>query len=112
MIYAIAVILYLWLFWYAYILVMGLYRAKLQGRLFGVVQVLALPAIVIGYAMDILTQYTLATVFFFDLPAKGEHLVTARLQRYIARDNGWRAVKAQWICNHLLDVFDPTGNHC
>ena len=107
-----AVILYLWLFWYAYIIVMGMYRAQLQGRLKGVVFALALPAVIIGYAMDIITQYTLATLIFLDLPESNEHLVTDRLNRYIADGTGWRATVANWVCTHLLDVFDPSGNHC
>lgn len=112
MIYAAAVLLYLVLFWYAYILVMGLYRAHLAGRLKGLPFALATPALVIGYVMDIVAQYTIAVVFFADLPARREYLVTERLKRYIAHGQGWRAQKAEWICTHLLDVFDPTGNHC
>lgn len=102
---------YLWAFWLAYILVMGLYRAHLNGRLTTLTYSLAMPVLVIGYVMDVIAQYTFATVFFLDLPARGEHLVTDRLKRYSA-GSGWRKSKADWICTNLLDVFDPTGNHC
>jgi len=106
------IVLYLWAFWYAYILVMGVYRAHLAGRLTKFTLALAMPAVIVGYAMDILCQYTVATLVFLDLPAKDEHLVTTRLQRYIADGIGWRAKAATWVCDHLLDVFDPKGNHC
>jgi hypothetical protein len=112
MIYAALSILYLWAFWYVYILVMGVYRAHMAGRLTKLTLLLAMPAVVFGYLMDIVAQYTLATVFFLDLPSQGEHLVTDRLKRYIAQGTGWRSAKAKWICDHMLDVFDPTGEHC
>ena len=112
MIYAVAVLLYLWAFWLIYVLVMGLYRAHLADRLKGLSLVLAMPVVVLGYLMDILAQYTIAVVFFLDLPARHEYLVTDRLKRYMTHGKGWRAKKAEWICTHLLDVFDPTGKHC
>ena len=112
MIYVLLSALYLWAFWYAYILVMGVYRAHLAGRLTKLTFALAMPAVVVGYAMDILCQYTVATLVFLDLPASNEHLVTDRLQRYVADGIGWRSQLSDWICSNLLDVFDPKGNHC
>jgi hypothetical protein len=105
-----AVALFLWVFWYAYILVMGLYRAHLAGRLTRFTYALALPALLVGYAMDVLANLTIASIVFLEPPR--EWLVTDRLKRHIARGTGWRAVKAEWICTHLLDVFDPRGDHC
>ena len=103
-------VLFLWMFWYAYIVVMGLFRAHLLGRLKGFVFVLALPAIVIGYLMDVLANLLVATVIFLELPR--EWLVTDRLKRHIDGYPGWRQTLATWVCDHLLDVFDPSGNHC
>jgi hypothetical protein len=105
-----ATILFLWVFWYAYILVMGLYRAHLAKRLTPFTYALALPALLVGYAMDVLANLTIASVVFLEPPR--EWLVTSRLQRYIAHGTGWRAAKARWICDNLLDVFDPSGEHC
>jgi hypothetical protein len=102
--------LFLWAFWYVYIVVMGLFRAHLQGRLKGFVFVLALPAIIVGYLMDVLANLTVASVVFLEPPR--EWLVTDRLSRYIAGYPGWRQKLAAWICDHLLDVFDPSGDHC
>ena len=111
MTYALAAFLFLWGFWALYILVMGIYRAHLSGRLSKVGYVLGLPLVVLGYAVDILAQYTIATAYFMDWPRRGEWLVTDRLIRY-SGGTGWRKAKADWICTHLLDVFDPSGNHC
>jgi hypothetical protein len=112
MTYLIGTLLFLWAFWYFYLIVMGLYRAKLDNRLSTPAKVLGFPALAIGYVMDVIAQYTLASLFFRELPRKGEHLVTSRLQRYLAYPHGIRYQKAKWICEHLLDPFDPTGKHC
>lgn len=112
MTYLIGALLFLWVFWYIYLIVMGLYRAKLDGRLTWPVKILGAPALLVGYIVDIIAQYTIATIVFRDWPAKGEHLVTDRLQRYMANPGGIRYRKAKWICEHLLDPFDPTGRHC
>jgi hypothetical protein len=103
---------FLWAFWGMYVLVMGIYRAHLSHRLKGLVLVLSLPFVAIGYLMDVLAQYTIASLVFLDLPRRGEHLVTSRLIRYLKRDCGWRYYLAKWLCDHLLDVFDPSGEHC
>lgn len=101
--------LYLWLFWYAYIVVMGLYRAHLAGRLKGAALVLGGPAILVGLLMDVAANALLSFVF---LDPPREWLLTTRFKRYIRSRAGWRADVAQWVCDNLLDVFDPTGEHC
>ena len=103
---------FLWAFWSMYVLVMGIYRAHLSKRLSRAAYVLGLPWVIVGYAVDILAQFTVAVLFFLDPPRRGEWLVTSRLQRYIAHGTGWRFWLAKYICDHLLDVFDPSGNHC
>jgi hypothetical protein len=111
MLYALVLLLaYLWLLWGVYVLVMGLYRAHLQERLTNVTLVLGLPFIVLGYLMDILANIFIATIVFVELPK--EWLVTTRLIRHQNESWGWRAKLSFYICEHLLDVFDPKGNHC
>lgn len=103
---------YLLAFWYLYVLVMGFYRAHLDKQLTGIKFVLALPALILGYAVDLLTNWTIATVVFAEFPRTGGELVTTRLSRYM---NGPDCVHKKWayaICNSLLDSFDPTGKHC
>jgi len=101
---------YLYAFWCAYVLVMGIYRAHLSHRLVGLNKAMALPVVAIAYAMDVAANWIIAPLVFLDWPR--EALVTARLVRYKRSDTGWRNRLANFICEHLLDVFDPTGDHC
>lgn len=105
-----AVILYLYAFWCVYILVMGLYRVHLQCKLTGLNKILAYPIVIIGMFIDIFANIAIAPFIFLDLPK--ELLVTTRLIRYRNRDAGWRNKLATYICDNLLDVFDPDGDHC
>ena len=103
---------YLYALWLLYVLIMGFYRAHLDKRLHGAVLVLASPAIVIGFAVDLLANWTLAALIFWEIPRKPLELVTDRLNRYINYPNGRRQAMAMWVCDTLLDIFDPTGKHC
>ena len=105
-----AVVAYLLAFFYLYILVMGIYRAHLAKRLTGITLVLCFPMVVVGYLVDVMSNIGIASLVFLELPK--EWLVTTRLTRYIAEDTGWRHHVAQWICDDLLDPFDPSGDHC
>lgn len=108
---AIYAVSFLWLFWGMYVLVMGLYRAKLDGRLTPLTYALSLPFLLVGLAMDVVANATVASVLFLEPPR--EWLVTERLQRHIAtRRFTWRYKLATWVCTHLLDFVDPTGAHC
>ena len=115
-----------------FILLMGVYRAKLAGRLSGKLGVLLFPVVVLGVSWDVLCQFTVANLIFLDLPACGlstksitfrrrvwtitypyvEYLVTTRLRRLHSGREGWRKTLAASICDGLLDVFDPSGDHC
>lgn len=103
-------LIYLWVFWAMYVLVMGIYRAHLQKRLNVVTTVLSVPFVLLGYIMDIVANLTFATVVFFEWPR--EWLVTTRMKRYINEKHSWRCKLSSWVCDHLLDMFDPSGNHC
>jgi len=120
-----------WVFWHLYIHAMGLYRAKLSGRLVGLPLVLSVPVIVVTFLLDAILQFTVASLVFWEWPkglkvAKhtikgitvpwiaGDVFVTHRLRRYIAAGPslGWRFKVADVICYRLTDPFDPTGAHC
>jgi len=93
------------------VLVMGLYRAHLHKKLSTTTYILGGPWLFLGLLVDALSNITIASVVFLDIPR--EWLVTARLKRYIETDpNSWRGKFANWICGNLLDIFDPTDNHC
>ena len=102
----------LWGCWALYVLVMGLYRAHLKGRIprWSVTWFLALPIVAIAYVANAILNITLASVIFLDPPR--ELQVTGRLNRYIDGEDGWRKRAADWICSHLLDPFAPDGDHC
>lgn len=100
----------MWTFWAVYVLVMGVYRAHLSGRLGTVALILGLPIVVVGIVLDVLVNIFIATFLFLDLPR--EFLMTSRMIRYRNTDTGWRAKLSQFICDNLLDIFDPSGNHC
>ena len=104
-----APLLYLWMFWGIYVMVMGFYRAHLAKKLSATAVAFALPFLVLGYAMDALANLTFASILFLEFPR--EWLVTTRLTR-LMKGVGWRAEIAKWICANLLDIFDPNGTHC
>ena len=119
----------LWVFWHGYIHAMGLYRARLKGRLVGLPLVLSLPVVFVTFLLDVLIQFTVASLVFWQWPKGlgfkrgefkgvpvpipvGDWFVTHRLRRYIKDGEGWRFRFASVICYRLTDPFDPTGSHC
>lgn len=102
-------IAFLWIFWGLYVLVMGLYRAHLDGRLTRLLYVMSAPYLLVGAAVDLIANLTVFSALFLDIPR--EWFVTARLKRLL-RGDGWRQRLAHAICHKLLDVFDPSGSHC
>lgn len=101
---------WVYLFWLLYLVVMGVYRAHLSKRLQPVALALLLPVVLLGVIVDVLSNIFIAPFIFLDLPK--ELLVTTRLTRYKKMKDGWRKKIAEYICFNLLDVFDPSENHC
>lgn len=99
-------------FYWLYVYMMGVYRAFLQKRLKGLSLILNAPPLAVAFALDVLMQFTLACLVFWELPAKGDWFVTHRLRRYMREDRGWRSRLSLHLCHYLLDPFDPTGAHC
>lgn len=104
------IVVYLWIFWGLFVMVMGLYRAHLDKRLNPMSYVLGAPFLLIGWLMDFFANVTLASILFLEPPK--ELMVSSRLKRHNKTENGWRTKIANTICQHLLDVFDPKGDHC
>ena len=102
--------LFIWGFWGLYVLVMGLYRAKLQGRLTTEAYIMGWPYYALGYVVDIVANLTIFTLIMLELPR--ETLVTSRLKRHMKTGAGWRYEVAKYICDNLLDPLDPHGDHC
>jgi hypothetical protein len=101
---------YLWALWVLYVFTMGIYRARLAGRLSPSAKVLGMPFVLLAVLMDALCNLTLAALVFAERPR--EWLVTQRLKRYLSGADGWRKTLAVWLCTNLLDAFDGDGHHC
>lgn len=97
-----------YLLWLMYLAVMSLMRAYEAGALSKPAFALGLPALAVGYTLDVLVNAIVFSALFGELPR--EWTVTARLQRH-AKAGGWRGKVASWIGDHLLDDFDPDGKH-
>lgn len=95
--------------WALYIVVMALQRAKRAGTLSTTALVMGAPLIVCGLVLDALVNIILMTVLLLEWPK--EWLVTARLKRHCGQPT-WRGAIARWMCQNLLDTFDPDGRHC
>ncbi|MDB5966702.1 MAG: hypothetical protein JWQ72_3202 [Polaromonas sp.] len=97
-----------------YILVQAFSRMKASPRAWvrwpG--QVLFALAVLPGLLLDVLLQYTVVALLFWDPAARCEHTVTQRLERYLASGAGRRAAVARFVCRRLLDPLDPSGCHC
>lgn len=103
--------------WVMYLAVMNLKRHR--AGMHWVAKAHAYPLVAVGLVFDAAVNVAIGTLLFADLPK--EWLLTARLKRYHnaraanyePRHAGtWRARLAGWICSHLLDQFDPSGDHC
>lgn len=73
-----------------------------------VVKALALPAVIVSVALDVLFNVTIGTVLFLEFPR--QWTFSQRVGSYKRRID-WRAPLAQWICSNLLDPFEA-GGHC
>ena len=101
---------YIWFFWVFFVLVMGFYRAHLLKKMNKLTWALGSPFIIFGIIADIFSNIVIAPFVFFDLPR--EPTVTGRLKRYHRQGSGWRYQIANFVCQNMLDIFDPTGDHC
>lgn len=63
----------------------------------------------VGYAFDFALNLMMCLIFV-RLPK--DWLLTGTLKRVINTEDGWRGAAAAWICEHLLNQFDPKGKHC
>ena len=98
--------------WAFYLLFTALLRAKRDGTISKPALILGYPLVAVGAVLDVLLNVTVGTVLFLELPHYKRLFLTARMQRLIREDMGWRGDLAAWICGRLLDAFDPSGAHC
>lgn len=94
--------------WILYIAAMQL-RDKIN-QLHAVAKVHAYVFGAVFLVFDVLVNLAFGTMIFLEPPQ--EFLLTSRLKRLKLHGNRWQKKAASWICEHLLNQFDPTGKHC
>lgn len=94
--------------WVLYLAIMNIARVRHNLHPFAKANayLLILP---VGYVADAILNLVACSVF---LRCPRDWLLTGTLKRTIATDDGWRCATAAWICEHLLNQFDPKGRHC
>ena len=106
-------IAFLYAFWGLFVLSMGLYKAYLNKLLTPTTRVLAAPYILAMAIFDLIANYTIFLIVFLQFPSLKDFLVTYRLRTILlTQDGGYRYRLAKWLCDKLLNPFDPRGNHC
>jgi len=104
---ALAAYLMMFASWVLYLAVMAL---KPHRREMGIVaKIHAYALLVIGLVVDLVLTVVIGSALFLSWPR--EATLTGRLKRHKA-EGGWRGKVAAWICDRLLNQFDPDGKHC
>jgi hypothetical protein len=96
----------LYALWLYYLAVMALKRANDVRALAGFVRYAALTIKYPGLLLDVFCNIVWMTILFRELPR--EWLVTDRVSRKKKEEDRI----ATWMCETLLDDFDPSGCHC
>lgn len=111
-----AVLALLYLLWVLFLAVMPLYSAYLRSKVDPRVQihpftkVLGSPLVALMLFVDWFTNMTVMTVIMLELPQ--EKLVTQRLTRWSMDQDAYQGKIARFICDTMLNLFDPRGIHC
>jgi len=104
---AIVVLYQLWILY-----VFTMHVKKVLPNLGPVAKAMAWPAVIVGVLLDWVVNMAL-TLAFWDPPGEWKELTTGRLKRYHEPSTAaWRTAVAEWMCDHVLDPFDPEGDHC
>lgn len=106
--YFVAPLYALWLFYLAAMSIMRAYEANtlLKPALW-----MGAPVMFLAVLIDVLCNIFVMTILFLELPR--QWLVTQRLSKWCCTEEpSWRKTVAKWVCVNLLDTFDPSGLHC
>jgi len=99
--------LYVYVFWLLFLAVMAL--KSCWGGLHVITKILAVPGVLVAFAIDVSFNWSFAIVIFLDRPR--EATLSQRMGRYKVAGSGWRYWLAIRICGYLLDPFE-VGGHC
>ena len=70
-------------------------------------------ALIPGILFDVVYNWTFGMLMFMDVTS--DWTLSERLSRYRNSDKHkatWRMRWADWICEHILNPYDPKGKHC
>lgn len=108
--YVFLVVALVYLTWVHYLAIMRAQEVRDSGKLKKVTEKVAIVMLGIGYLLDFTLNVTLGTLLFLEFPK--EALLSPRVARHKLEGKGYRKKLAGWICDNLLDPFDPSGCHC
>jgi len=94
--------------WILYVAIMGLNRVKHDLHPFAKFNAY-LALFLFGYPWD-LAMNLIVCLCMWRIPK--DWLLTGTLKRIINTEIGLREIVASWICEKLLNQFDPKGRHC
>lgn len=60
---------------------------------------------VFGFVLDVVMQYTVANIYFWQMSQRGEFTISMRLERLVS-NTGWRGALANWLAR-LLNRIAP-----
>lgn len=105
--------------WILYLAERNLERARIEGTLTTAARYLFMPVFVIGYLLDVILNITVFSLLVLDVPREwtitshvGRILNTPITPNTLNKLDAWRFSFCDFLCRHLLDPFDPSGNHC
>ena len=96
--------------WVLYLAIMNLARVKDDLHWFAKMNAYCI-VLPIGYVVDMVMNLIICAVM---LRIPRDWLLTGTLKRAqrMEPSGSWRETFAAWMCAHLLNQFDPKGNHC
>lgn len=96
--------------WVLYLAIMGLARERHRLHPFAKFNAYCI-VLPVGYLWDAVMNLIVCAVM---LRFPRDWLLTGTLKRLQNTEpaDSWREIAASWMCEHLLNQFDPKGGHC
>lgn len=96
-------------FWLLFIAVANLYHNSYKNAT-GLKRYAMILLAGIGLVVDVLYNFTYATVAFMQWPSLSRPTLTARMKYNLANDTGWRYKLSSFVCRKMVEPWD--WNHC